>query len=72
MGTNNILPKAQRNKAQRLFQPLKEQRNMRNLIFLFSEAQHNSAIAERDYRTKSKRKLTYAIKFKQHEEHLTF
>ena len=41
MGTNNILSKAQRNKAQRSFQPLKAQRKVRNLIFLLSEAQRN-------------------------------
>ena len=36
--TNNILPKVQRNKAQRLFQPLKAQFKIGILIFLFSEA----------------------------------
>ena len=75
MGTNNIISKAQRNKAQRFFQPVKEQRKMRNLIFLLSEAQHNfcnelfdsveaqrnSAIAERHFRAKLKRNLTSAI-----------
>ena len=39
VGTNNFIPKAQRNKAQRSFQPVKAQRKMRNLIFLISEAQ---------------------------------
>ena len=72
MGTNNI-SKAQRNKAQQSFQP-KAQRKMRDLIFLISEAQrnfrnelfdsveaqHNSAIAERHFRTKLKRKLPSA------------
>ena len=39
MGTNNIISKAQRKKAQRSFQPVEAQRKMRNLIFLISEAQ---------------------------------
>ena len=66
MGTNNIISKAQRNKAQRPFQPVKAQRKMRNLIFLISEAQRNfqnklfdpieaqrnSLIAKRHFRTK--------------------
>ena len=64
VGTNNIILKAQRNKAQRSFQPVKAQRKTRNLIFLISEAQRNlrnevfdsvkvqrnSAIAERRFR----------------------
>ena len=33
VGTNNIIQKAQRNKAQRSFQSVKTQRKMRNLIF---------------------------------------
>ena len=41
VGTNNIISKAQRNKAQRSFQPAKAQRKMRNLIFLLSEGQRN-------------------------------
>ena len=41
MGTNNIIPKAQRNKTQLSFQPEEAQRKMRNLIFLISEAQRN-------------------------------
>ena len=41
VGTNNIISKAQRNKAHRSFQPAKAQRKMRNLIFLLSEAQRN-------------------------------
>ena len=75
MSTNNIIPKAQRNQAQPSFQPLKAQGKMRDLIFLFSEAQRNfrnklfdsveaqrnSAIAERYFRTKLKRNLTSAI-----------
>ena len=80
MGTNNIIAKAQRNKAQRSFQPVKAQRKMRNLIFLLSEAKRNfrnelfdsvetqrsSAIAERYFRTKLKRNLTSAIEISQH------
>ena len=86
MGTNNIISKAQRNKAQRSFQPAKPQRKMRNLIFLLSEAQRNfrnelfdsveaqrnSAIAERYFRTKLKRNLTSAIEISQHNANTTF
>ena len=39
VGTNNIIFKAQRNKARRSFQPVKAQCKMRNLIFLLSKAQ---------------------------------
>ena len=80
MGTNNIISKAQRNKAQRSFQPVKVQRKLRNLFFLISEAQRNfrnelfdsvdaqrnSAIAERHFRTKLKRNLTSATEISQH------
>ena len=77
-GTNNIMPKAQRNKAQRTFQPVKAQRqlnaqfkffnseaqrNFRNKLFDSVEAQRNS---ERHFRTKLKRNLTSAIKISQH------
>ena len=86
MSTNNIKSKAQRNKAQRSFQPAKAQRKMRNLIFLLSEAQRNfrnelfdsveaqrnSAIAERYFRTKLKRNLTSAIKISQHNANTAF
>ena len=41
VGTKNIIPKEQRNKAQRSFQPVKAQRIMCNLVFLISEAQRN-------------------------------
>ena len=68
VGTNNNISKAHRNKAQRSFQLVKAYRKMRNLIFLISEAQRsfrnelfdsvkqqwNSAIAERQFRTKLK------------------
>ena len=60
--------------AQQSIQPIKAHRKMRNLTFLISEAQrnfrnqlfdsveaqHNSAIAERHFRTNLKRKLTFA------------
>ena len=63
MGTNNSISKAQRS-----FQPVKEQRKLRNLFFLISEAQRNfrnelfdsvdaqrnSAIAERHFRDQVK------------------
>ena len=75
VGTNNVISKAQRNKAQRSFQPVKAHRKMRNLIFLHFEvqrnfrnklfdsveAQRNSAIVERYLHTKLKRNLTSAI-----------
>ena len=38
MSTNNIISKAQRNKAQRSFQPVKAQRKMRNLIFFLKRS----------------------------------
>ena len=41
VGTNNIIPEAQLNKAQRSFQPVKAQRKMRSFIFLTSEALGN-------------------------------
>ena len=41
VGTNNIIPKAKRNKPQQSFQQVKPQRKMRNLFFLTSEAQRN-------------------------------
>ena len=86
MGTNNNISKAQRNKAQRSFQPVKAQRKMRNLIFLLSEAQcnfrnelfdsvevqRNSAIVERRFRAKLKRNLTSAIEISQHNPKSAF
>ena len=86
MGTNNIISKAQRNKAQQSFQPVKAQHKMRNLIFLLSEAQHNfrnklfdsvealrnCAIAERHFRAKLKRNQTSAIEIPQHNANSTF
>ena len=72
VGTSNIILKAQRNKAQRSFQPVKAQRIRRNLIFLISEAQRNSAIAERNFRTKLKRNLTSAIEISQHDANTAF
>ena len=86
MGKNNIIPKAQRNKAQRSFQPVKAQRKMRNFIFLTSEAQRNyrneiflaieaqcnCAIAEQRFRTKLKRNLTSAIEISPHNANAAF
>ena len=86
MGTNNIMSKAQSNKAQRSFQPVEAQRKMCNLIFLISEAQRNflyelfdsvethrnSAIAERYFRTKLKRNRTSAIEFHSTMQTLVF
>ena len=86
MGINNIISKAQRNKAQRSFQTVKAQRKMRNLIFLIFEAQrnfrnelydsvevqHNCAITERHLCTKLKRNLTSAIEISQHNANTAF
>ena len=86
MGTNNFISKAQRNKAQRYFQPVKAQRKMRNLIFLISEAQRsfrndlfdsvkaqrNSAFTERHFCTNLKRNLTSAIEISQHNADTAF
>ena len=49
MGKNNIISKAQRNKAQQSFETVKAQRKMRNLVFLISEAQrkfHNQLLIQ--------------------------
>ena len=81
VGTNNIISKAQRNKAHRSFQPVKV-----HLIFLLSEVQHNfrkerfdsveaqrnSAIAERYFLTKLKCNLTSAIEISQHNANTAF
>ena len=86
VGTNNIIPKAQRYEAQRFFQTVKAERKLCNLIFLISEAQrnfrnelndsveaqHNSAIAERHFCTKLKRNLTSAIEISQHNANTAF
>ena len=44
----------------------KVQRNFRNEFFDSVDAQRNSAIAERHFRTKLKRNLTSAIEISQH------
>ena len=67
MGTNNIIPKAQRS-----FQPVKAQRKFRNELFHAIEAQRNSAIAEQRFRTKLKRNLTSAIEISQHNANAAF
>ena len=72
MGTNNIIPKAQCNKAQRSFQPEKAQRKFCNKLFHAIEAQRNSAIAEQRFRTKLKRNLTLAIEISQHNANAAF
>ena len=58
MGTNNIISKAQR--------------NFRNELFDSVEAQRNSAIAVRYFRTKSKRNLTSATKISRHNANTAF
>ena len=86
VGTNNNISKAHRNETQRSFQPVKAYRKMRNLIFLISEAQRsfrnelfdsvkahwNSAIAERQFRTKLKWNLTSAVEISQHNSNTSF
>ena len=42
------------------------QRNFRNELFYSVEAQRNSAIAERHFRTELKRNVTSAIEISQH------
>ena len=77
--TFSTIIKVQRNKEQRLSQPLKAQCQMRSLIFfseaqrkfhtkLFNsvEAQRNPAITEPDFRPKLKRNRTSATKFTKH------
>ena len=73
-------------KAQRSFQSVKAQRQIRNLFFLTSEAQRNfrngffdlveaqrnSANAERHFRTKLKRNLTSAIEISRHNANTAF
>ena len=71
---------------QRSFQRVKAQRKNRNLIFLISEAQcnfhdelfdlveaqHNTAIAERHFRTKLKRNITFATEILKHKANTAF
>ena len=77
VGTNYIVSKAQRNKAQRKMRNLislisKAQHNFRNELYDSVEAQRNSAIAERRFRTKLKRNLTSAIEISQHNANFAF
>ena len=48
------------------------QRNFRNELFDWVEAQRNSAIAERHFRTKLNRNLTSAIEILQHNANTAF
>ena len=48
------------------------QRNFRNELFDLVEAQCNSAVAERRFRTKLKRNLTSAIEISQHNANSAF
>ena len=50
----------------------KAQRYFRNELFNLVEAQCNCAISERDFRTKSKRNLTSAIKLRKHNGNFVF
>ena len=49
-----------------IFLIFEAQRNFRNKLFDLVEAQRNSTIAERHFRTELKRNLTSAIKISQH------
>ena len=49
-----------------IFLIFETQCNFRNQLFDSAEAQRNSAIEERHFHTKLKRKLTFAIKISQH------
>ena len=69
-----------------IFKPVKAQRKMHNLFFVISEAhrnfrnelfhaveaQRNSPIAERHFRTKLKRNLTSEIEISQHNANAAF
>ena len=55
-----------------IFLILEAQRNFRNELFESVEAQHNSAIAERHFRTELKRNLTSAIEISQHKANTAF
>ena len=48
------------------------QRNFRNELFDSVEAQRNYAIAERHFRTKLKRNLTFALENSQHNANTAF
>ena len=48
------------------------QRNFRNGLLHSAEAQHNSAIAGRRFRTKLKRNLTSATEISQHNANIAF
>ena len=61
-----------RNKAQRSFQPVKAQRNFRNELFDSVEAQGNSAIAKRHFRTKLEWNLTSAYEISLHNANTAF
>ena len=81
VGTNNIISKTQRNKAQRSFQPLKAQRifliseaqrSFRNELFDLVEAQRNSVIAERHFCINLKSNLTSAIEISRYNANAAF
>ena len=55
-----------------IFLILEAQRNFRNELFESVEAQHNSAIAERHFRTELKRNLTSTIEISQHKANTAF
>ena len=55
-----------------IFSISEAQRKFRNKLFDSIEAQRNSAIAKRCFRTKLKRNLTSAIKISQHNANTAF
>ena len=70
---NDILTsKSAAQNAQFIFLISEAHRNFCNELFDSVEAQRNSAIAERHFRTKLKRKLTSAIEISQHNANTAF
>ena len=58
-----------------IFQPVKVQRKMRNFhneLFDSVEAHRNSAVAERHFYSKLKRKVTFGIEISTHNKNAAF
>ena len=64
--------KMQRKKSDLVFLISEAHRNFLNELFDSVEAQRNSAIAERHFRTKLRRNLTSAIEISQHNANTAF
>ena len=72
VGTNNIILKAQRNKAQRSFQPVKAQCKMRNFILLTFEAQRNFRNCGTAFSYQVKAQPNFRNKISQHNANSAF